>query len=565
MTPFRLCLLLLPLLLAALPGESRASFGDCADPAYRDQFDARLRDVDYDCVERSRVEVATPFGRHHIRVVHDRSADWIVEESLLEEIDRGVRLTAEALQHIGRFEIVDTTVLVADDLPPDETLDEIGGIAGMANFAGNHGECQVIFYAMGPGADLSHAAAVVAHELFHCVQRSTFDPRILDALVTARGPAWWLEGSADWFASMAVPDPAYFQRRADAFDDDSPDMPLTRMTYQNLVFFLWLADQRGSEGVMPFLASLSQEAGEAAQQVALAAALPEADWQAFARDYLDGRIHRPAGAFRVSPRDGPEWAWDGSTTQRVALRPFVLERARVRIGCGDWDLGASPARWHGARPDDGADWGPFPADLDTQAGDPDTWRFAALLAANSRTELRLAATRRSGCGDCAGSVRTDACLVGHWQLSSGGAAQWLRDNLPPNVRMTQVEQAGETLLLGADGRYQAGRMTARGRFEADGSDGITRGIGQLTAVASGRWSAEGGQLNLCPDTETMSGRATVTPPGGPSIGMPLGAAGTAGPMRMRYTCREGGFETETPIRNMPPMRSGYTPIPPAGG
>lgn len=556
--------LLVLLALAAMAPGAEAGFGDCADPAYREQFDARLRDVDYDCVERPRVDLATPFGRHQVRVLHDLSADWIVDDSLLAEVDRGVRLAVDALSRIGRFEIVDTSILVADDLPPDETAEAMGGIAAITNYAGDPGECQVTFYALGPGADRSYAAAVVAHEIFHCVQRSTFDPRILENLHTGRGPAWWLEGSADWFASMAVPEPAYFQRRADDFDAASADTPLTRMSYETLVFFLWLADRRGDEGVMPFLASLSQEAGEAAQQAALAAAMPDEDWLAFARDYLDGRIHRPAGGFRVAPRDGPDWRWDDTRTQTLALRPFVLERAQVRFACGDWDLGAAPARWHATRPDEGADWGPFPPDLDTQAGDPESWRFVALLAATARTDLRLRATQRSGCGACAGSVRTDACLVGHWQLSAGGAAQWLRDNLPPNVRMTQVEQTGETLRLDADGRYHAGRMTARASFEADASDGTARGSGQLTAAATGRWSAQGGQLSLCPDAEAMAGRATVTPPGGPTIGLPLGGGRSAGPMQMRYSCREGGFDTELPVPGMPPMRSTYAPVAPAG-
>jgi len=546
--------------LAWHPSQARAAFGDCADPAYLDGFDARLRTVDYDCVERLRVDVATPFGRHQLRVLHDLSADWIADDALLVEIDRGVRLAAEALSRIGRFEIVDTSVLVADDLPPDETADHIGGIAAITNYAGDPRECQITFYVLGPGADTAYAAAVVAHEIFHCVQRSTFDPRILESLRGGHGPAWWLEGSADWFASMAVPDPAYFQRRADAFDAASADTPLTRMTYETLVFFLWLADQRGAEGIMPFLASLSQAPGERAQQAAIAAALPAQDWLAFAQDYLDGRIHRPAGGVRVDPRDGPELRFDGTATRSVPLRPFVLERAWLSLACGSWGLAGSPPGGHGVQSEGGTAWQALPPAIDTQAGEPARWRLAALPTQTAPSELRLRAEQRSGCGACAGSLRTDACLVGHWQLSTGGAAQWMRENLPGNVRVTQVEQTGETLQLGADGRYHAGRMTARARLEADGSRGTTRGSGEVTTSATGRWSAEGGQLNLCPDAETLTGRATVTPPGGPSMSMPLGGGRSAGPMRMRYTCREGGFETELPVPGMPPMRSGYTPV-----
>ena len=93
-------------------------FGDCSSPDYRAGFDERLRTVEYDCIERLRVPVATRSGTRHIRLLHDFSSDWLTDEAMLAGFDRGVRLAVEQLGRIGSFDMKNVSILLADDFPP---------------------------------------------------------------------------------------------------------------------------------------------------------------------------------------------------------------------------------------------------------------------------------------------------------------------------------------------------------------------------------------------------------------------------------------------------------------
>ncbi len=165
----------------------------------------------------------------------------------MRDFERGVRASVAALGTLGRYSIGDVTILLAYLFPLPAT-EAFSGIMAMANGAADSSECQIVLYLIGSGASREEAATTVAHEIFHCVQAATYSPGQYGAYRRVGGAAWWIEGSAKWFASLALPDDSMYQSRVDTFDALSPDTPLHRMTYSALPFFLWHAQRHWQPG-----------------------------------------------------------------------------------------------------------------------------------------------------------------------------------------------------------------------------------------------------------------------------------------------------------------------------
>jgi hypothetical protein len=101
---------------------------------------------------------------------------------------------------------------------------------------------------------------VVAHELAHCVQYWAFDKKTLDTLQNAS--EWWVEGSADYMASIAAAEGPRVKLWTDKFDEKSSYLALTQMSYETYVFFAWLAQVNGKHAVFDLIHKLSGEGGQ---------------------------------------------------------------------------------------------------------------------------------------------------------------------------------------------------------------------------------------------------------------------------------------------------------------
>jgi hypothetical protein len=540
-------------LSASVAAPARASFGECSSVDYLKSFDVRLGSIDYDCVERLRVPVATTGGERHIRIIHDINADWIADAAAMAAFERGVRGAADAIGRLGGVALEDVTVLLADDFPPRAGADTFSDIAALTEFEQGDGECRIIVYLAGPASLSEFGASVVAHEIFHCVEAAnlTAEQMASGSVGHGGGGDWWIEGAATWFAALAVPDAALVQQNVDAFDAASATTALNDMAYEGAVFFLWLGEDAGPAGVMRFLHGMAASSAESAQRAAMAAALPQEGWLRFATAYLDRNIHHPHGSdLGLSPTEGDVWSWSATRTQSLPLEPFVLTRGVAAFECGHWRTSVRPGAMHAARPEDGGAWSGLPEEIDTSSGSGGNYRFAAINASGARATMNIAGTMESGCGDCAGSHQLDACVVGSWQLTGGGAAEWMRRQGVPGNFST----SGESVTFRADGSYVTG--VASGSMDVEARDG-SRGQGHMAAQAGGRWSTAGGVLNLCADMQALSGGGTVT--------SPRGGSGTfripgAPPMNSseRYTCAGANLDTERDIPRAPPMPFHYT-------
>ena len=114
-----------------------------------------------------------------------------------------------------------------------------------------------------------------------------------------------MEGSADWFSTLALPAAPFIAGRVSRFDADSPRTALNLMTYDAFVFFAWMGGARGVESVMPFLHGMAESSAVSAQQAAMRGAMPAPAWLQFAEDYLDRQIRDGHGAsIGSTPEDG---------------------------------------------------------------------------------------------------------------------------------------------------------------------------------------------------------------------------------------------------------------------
>lgn len=491
-----------------------ASFGDCNDEGYLKQFDHRLGgEPGFLCVESERIPVQSDAGTTHVRIIEHLLADWAARPGAMAAIKEGVAASVREMGSLGSFRISDVTILLVDGYSPtggSERFGDIGAHTGMR--PGD--ECRITMWLLGAGSTVANGGPVVAHELFHCVQRSSLtQPQIQSSSSSAAagGGTWWTEGSATWFSTVAVSKPSFLSGWVSDFDASSSRTPLNLMRYEAYVFFAWLGGARGRDSVMPFLHAMAPSAGESAQRRAMVAALPADQWLRFAEDYRDQRIRDGQGAdIGSTPQPGDPYTWDATRTQRIELPAFVLTRADITVRCGRWRFEPTPARFHAARPADGTTWGPLPTSLDAMDGTPREFRFVGMAASTSDVSLQIVGTREAACNECAATREIDQCLIGTWELTSHGAEQWMREHGNP-VQLTSVARANNTMTLLDDGTFSTGAARVAAELQSEHIQGRGRMVGQ----ASGRWSAAGGRFNVCPDARTLEGTVTVTVHGRP--------------------------------------------------
>lgn len=532
---------------------ARASFGDCNSSVYLALFDTRFEsEPGFLCVESERVAVVSDAGTTHIRIVQHLLSDWATRPGAVRAIKDGVDGAVRAMTRLGHFRIPDVTILLVDGFTPGVGKERFGDarfgeVAAWARSSGD--ECRITIFLLGAGATATNGASAVAHELFHCIEYASLSHEQM----LADGGDWWVEGSADWFATAAVPASPFLADRVASFDERSPTTSLTSMSYDGYVFFAWLGGARGHDGVMPFLHRMASTHGAAAQHAAMARALPAADWLRFAEAYLDRDIRDGQGAsINSTPVDGESLEWSDTQTRRVDLAPFTLVRRSLAFRCGRWTVAPRPARFHAAKPGDG-DWADLPGDLNNLGNDRGEFRFVGFNASTDAVPLQLAGTLAARCEVCAGVREVDACMIGTWRMTADGAEQWARENLP-NYRSTGISQVGNTLTLNADGTFTTGAssVTARGEL------GESRATGRMSGQASGRWSTSGGQLHQCFDAASAGGSVTVTTRG-QTITTPTTAA-IPPVASTAYSCAAGAFTQTIPMGGRGSVTSTYTRV-----
>jgi hypothetical protein len=493
-------------LLLGLTGPSEAQYADCAASGYLGGVDDRMDAVALDCVEVERFSIETPAGSREVRIIRAADNRSPGLSAFTAAIRSGIETAAASLRTIGQGDTADITVWASALANPEET-----GAATLP-LRSSDSECVMAMY---EGA--FDVAYTTAHEFFHCVQFAT----VGDATFLSPG-TWWVEGSAEWFASFALPDRSQSDADVAYFDEISPETPLTSMGQESVVFFFWLAGNYGPSMVMQLITGMPDSGGEADQQDALAGMLPADAFQQFAQDYLDRRISQPGGRpIPSNPFPGDIYVWNESTEHSVHAERFVLARFQLEFACGIWSIERSDEKgtWKASR--DESAWEDLPETISGSGSDAIRYRAAAFGTEADGFQTTIKASR-SACSRCdAPPVADDvaACLVGHWQLVSGGYGEQIQRMLQAggvfeNIQYPDLEAV---LIINADGTfefpgppedYNAVIETERGQF---------MGVGTLAMASHGYWSVDGDQLQQCgPAPEANIDLTLIDPDGAAS-------------------------------------------------
>jgi hypothetical protein len=328
-------MVVLCLALALLAAGPAAAFGDCRSAGYIRVFDERLDDGrgygPERCVELARFEIPHGGRRTKMRVLgvvgdaRDSDATWIAHVGALAE-----RL-ASPMEAMGPLDLPEVSVLLTSLTL--ESDDEDGGISRThaAAWSPHENECFVTFYKLDEPVARDEFVFTYAHELFHCMQQKTFGP---EATMAAHQD-WWAEGSAEYFANLVQIGAPYSDEYYRDFSEKSTRVSLFEMDYENVVFFLWLGQERGPAGVRALIGDLARGGGSSAHLATMRRDVPIEAWTAFGESFMDREIRQPGGreVGRTATMTG-EFAISGARRVPLASGPYTLARYTLNFAEG---------------------------------------------------------------------------------------------------------------------------------------------------------------------------------------------------------------------------------------
>jgi hypothetical protein len=296
----------------------------------------------------------------------------------------------------------------------------------------------------------------IAHELFHCFQIWNFSWG-LDNYQNYQASKWWVEGTAEYFSNVVYPTVNSEWSRIAGFDAKSVDTPLTSMAYENTVFFQYLGNTIGNDGILKLLAALPDSGGVAEQQAALRAYPGFAQlFQDFAQAYLDKAIKDTGGQMLpVNPVVAlPPPPIAESQTILLEPQPFVLYRHGLTLAAeptfkiateipgGSSILAVRPLQVAGT-------WDKaIEANID--CGDPRVYVTAfTSLAAPTDGEVVATYTITATPDDCKPPLlETDQCLIGTWLVGD------IEEPLMASYAATNAQAAAQITFQGTSGSLQ---------------------------------------------------------------------------------------------------------------
>ncbi|WP_371224281.1 hypothetical protein [Roseovarius sp. 2305UL8-3] len=534
-----------------------AAFGDCTDPGYLAEFPDAASATSIDCVEHFRIVVATPSGPRQIRGISDISAGWAVPPALMTAIESGAQAAASAMPGLGGYALDDVTLLILDDVrdfDPDRRVlgvaDGRGGDGGL----GRAGECLVTLYGLAAATDPAEIETTTAHEIFHCLQYATLNGGQMGTY--GSGGDWWIEGSAEYFAALAVEGSQPFTDRSAGFDAAvEAGTSLDQLAHDAALFFFWFGQTQGAGALTTFMASMATSGGSSAQHAAMRGALSDDQWLEFAQTYIDGEIAHPqGGSLASSPTPSETLTIDAPGIQRVELVPFAIRYAQLEYTCGTWGNRVSPGSANlSIRRENERDWQkPWPEETDVREGQPGTHRLAGMNTGSGPQTIQNDVERRRACQPCGDTDEVDMCLTGTWQMTGGGPIEWMRSQGLP---LTNVRDGPRFVTFNSDGLYGAEPLDISITIRDDERVAVGEGF---TTTAFGRWSAKDGTMNICQDAGGLSGKVTMTTPEG-EYTQPVSQPGM-GQITMAYSCSEGSMSTTMDFSGLSPMVTNYGKI-----
>ncbi|MBI2845217.1 MAG: hypothetical protein HYX86_01590 [Chloroflexi bacterium] len=413
------------------------------------------------------------------------------------------------------LEAMDETVPIYKQLgklPPVNLVFSVAGAGFFAQAAPNIGKpCGVVLYTTMqsgtfPPPELQWKGPyelafkqVIAHELAHCFQMETFPEQ---NKVDHEFMMWREEGLADYLSNVVYPKNNLEYRTLKKLADIELATTLFDRSYANFIWFQYLFNRSGNDGIFDLLRSLPSAGGRPEQEAALAA-YPGMDemYHDFARAMTDGTQIEDTGGglipYEISETNRLTFEIAAPYSIRAVVEGFGVLRLRLVVeagkqGCLNW---SGPGMVLDQRPTPGGDWSDLPSTLPKAAAEE---RDIVLVATATKSgEFTLKVDPVQDLVAAAGEELVCECIVGTWEVDSDDVRR---------IRETELGEAFDTVSV-------SGKVTAT--YQNDGTvtfefddwewretselPGDFPDIDQVTRIegtARGSYEAMGGQLAL---------------------------------------------------------------------
>ena len=440
---------------ALCAAQAHAAFFCSAE--YLSRFDERL--LEGDCEEFHQAPIRGPHGTSTLHLIRYASPTH-GDDAWLPMADELAARVGAALQEMGGVRLQpDVNVFMV----PDTLIDSIPGssltgpIHGEARSYGRD-SCNLAIYKLPTDVSIETFVFTLAHEIFHCVQHETWPEK--EDLEAA---SWWAEGSAEYFANLALPGTDRSLGFVTAFDSGILENSMVDLAYPNVVFFAWLGQTGGAGAIPGLISAMPETEGLNAQLDALAEAVPDDRWRAFTEDYLSGRVQLPGGVAVPEPSATRGFV-DFPDSPDVDYRASAYQIDRIDLNFRrdlTFELNDAPGGLlTGAKGPEG-DYAPLPLSVDTCDGQKRYRHYATTTVAAGPGRLAVEVPEL-GPGAC--------CLTGTWQPTDT-ALQGLVDFAGAQGVSCSYNGGGWLLTFRPDGT---------GRIEYDGySHSCTNAAGQM--------------------------------------------------------------------------------------
>ncbi|CAN5580343.1 hypothetical protein BH10ACI3_BH10ACI3_20380 [soil metagenome] len=429
----RSAILTLGIIFCLLPQTAEAQeWRNCRIQNYLGRFDPRLT-VPQPCDVIATAEIRWGSSKLAIlRAIRLRSTPITDTSAFVRDMNEAAAGIGRELDRMGGdLNLEDITILFTNFVSPAE-LGPHGGFQKGAFIAEAHElvlhQCPVAYYKQ---IEPEPVVFFIAHEVFHCVQYSTFP-----SLLTQN---WLIEGSADYFGFLVKP--TFIPRFIPDFDHDIPTVPLGRMDYAAVPFYLWQGNAFGPQRVKEFLDSART----------IESSIPPDMLGEFAKAYFGPTIRMPDGRAMPSHPAAPATrSVSGST--RIAspvVTPYTLKSELITFERGkvyDLSVSTAPADARTAwRTEPGGAFGEMPTSVSTCDGEKQFLVVRTTTTSRRAGDITVTAQPATS-NPC-------ACPAGTWQETAASAKRYFEQKglgIYSGDESTKYISGGRTLTLNPD-------------------------------------------------------------------------------------------------------------------
>jgi hypothetical protein len=238
--------------------------------------------------------------------------------------------------------------------------------------------CGVVLYTVMQGDADEDFKQVVAHEIAHCFQKDTFPGQ---TAAKYRYAMWREEGLAHYLSNLVYPsnnrewgEPPQRRSTLENLQENELTTTVLQRAYSNFIFFQYLGNRLGNEGLFGLVRTLPTGPGTGAvEQASKLAAYPNMKdiYQDFAKDLTDKKILDTSTQvipYELTEDNRPTSELTGPLSIVRGFDRFSVSRRRLTLEEGKRaDLNYTPKGdvSEEARPDGAGEWFEVPSELPT--------------------------------------------------------------------------------------------------------------------------------------------------------------------------------------------------------